>query len=217
MKFCLELEQPGALSFQHFRHRNTRPLGNNLRDFVLGDPISQQRHIRCVSLLRLLQLSFQLRNSSVLQFRHACQVTTAPGSLQLELYLFQVFFDLLRPMQGKFLCVPDAIQVSELLLQFGDLNIEILEPLPGTIVFFVLQRFSFNFQLDQAPFQPIHLLGFGIHFHTNQARGLIDEVNSFIRQMPVGDIAITQLCRSNDGRVCNIHTVMQLITVFEPP
>ena len=61
-------------------------------------------------------------------------------------------------MQREFLSVPDALEVGVVFFHGVDINFQFLESLLRAFVLLVLERFSFNFQLDQAAFKFVHLL-----------------------------------------------------------
>ncbi len=117
-------------------------------------------------------------------------------------------------LDRRFFRQPDFLEIRVFALDHLDLTIQLRQLLyrGGGLVFF--DCLAFNLELNQASLQSIHRLGFGVDFHTDTARRLIDQVNRFIGQLPVGDIALAQLRRRNNGAISNIHAVVHLIALL---
>ena len=69
--------------------------------------------------------------------------------------------------------------------------------------------------MNQAPLQAIHNLGFRVDLHANTTRRLVDEIDGFVGQLALGDVALRQLRRGNDRGVRDVHPVVDLIALFE--
>ena len=67
----------------------------------------------------------------------------------------------------------------------------------------------------QAAIQAVQLLRLGVNLHTNAGCRLIDKVDSFVRQLTIGNIAVRQRSCRNNRRVSDLHMVVQLITFFQ--
>ena len=48
-----------------------------------------------------------------------------------------------------------------------------------------------------------------------RARRLVDEVDGLVRQLPVGDVAMRKPCCGNDGRIGDVHRVVQFVALLE--
>ena len=73
----------------------------------------------------------------------------------------------------------------------------------------------FQLQLNYAAFKPVERFRLGIHLHTNAGRRFVDQVDSLVRQLTIGDITVRKRCRRHDGRVSDLHVVVQLVTFFQ--
>ena len=82
---------------------------------------------------------------------------------------------------------------------------------------FLAQRLALDLELDDAAVQFVDLLGFGIDRHP-EARGcLVHQVDGLVRQEPLGDVAVGQRRRGDDGAVGDPDAVMKLVFLLEPP
>ena len=90
-----------------------------------------------------------------------------------------------------------------------------LKPIFGAGVFFLLQRLLLDLQPHNFPVDRIEFFGLGIDLHLEPRRRLVDQVDGFVRQEAVGDVAMRQSCRRDDRRIGNAHAVMLLVFVFQ--
>ena len=72
-------------------------------------------------------------------------------------------------------------------------------------------------QLNQSPVQFVHNLGLGIELDFDLGRRLVNQVDSLVRQEAVGNVAVAQLGRRDDGRVGDIDAVVHLVALLEAP
>ena len=129
--------------------------------------------------------------------------------------MFDVTFDLGCTLYRRFFGQPDLLEVRVLALDHRDLFIELghLFLCRRRLLFF--HRLALNLQLNQAALEAIHGLGLGVNFHSDPTACLIDQVDGFVRQLPVSDVTLTQFGRSDNGAVSNIDAVMHLVALFE--
>ena len=120
MDLLFHAQQLVALAFEHPRDRDTGPARDDLGDLVLGHPVAQQLEVTQLDVLGILDLLLQFRYSAVLQFRHAGEVTGAPGCFQIQLCLLEIALDLGCALHGGFFRLPDFLQVRKLALHLGD-------------------------------------------------------------------------------------------------
>ena len=161
-----------------------------------------------------IKLFLQVWDGAILKLRHFSQVSGAPRRFKIQFCLLETLLNLLGPMKRCFFCTPDAVEILKFCFHLLNVRIKLFKSLPGPLVFLVLERFTFNLELDQSSFQTIHLLWFGIHFHADQTCSLINQINRFVGKLPVGNISVGKLGRGDDCWVCNIYAVMNLIPFF---
>ncbi len=82
-------------------------------------------------------------------------------------------------------------------------------------VLLLLQRFELHLELDQTPFEFVHLFGLRVHFHSDAARGFVDEIDRFVRKLATRDVAMRQTCRRHDRRVGNVDRVVKFVALFQ--
>ena len=80
---------------------------------------------------------------------------------------------------------------------------------------FLFHRLALNLQLNQAALEAVHGLRLGINFHSDPTACLIDQVDGFVRQLPIRDVALAEFCRGDNGAVGNIDAVMHLVALLE--
>ena len=215
MQLRFKLEQLLLLAFQQLRHRNAGPLGDHFADLLLGDVVAQQfvLHRFCGP----GQLPLQLGNAAVLQLRHAPQITAAPSGFKLGAGRLQFLLDVLGTAQAGLLGLPDILQAGVLGLQGLHTAQQVFKAALAGVVALLLERLHLHLLLDETPLQPVHGLRLGVDLHANAAGRLINQVNGLVRQLPVGDVAMRQPRGGDDGRVRDVHGVVQLIAFLQAP
>ena len=103
-----------------------------------------------------------------------------------------------------------------MLLQIGQVLFQLLQPFLAGLVLFFLERLSLNLQLHGAPVDFVQLGGLGVDLHTQPRGRLVDQVNRLVRQVPVGDVAVTERRCRYDGRVLDAHAMVYLISLLQP-
>ena len=89
------------------------------------------------------------------------------------------------------------------------------EALPRRFVLLLLHRLALDLELDQPPVEPVHRLGLGVDLHLDPRCRLVDEVDRLVGQEAVGDVAMRQLRRGDDGRVGDLHAVVDLVALLQ--
>ncbi|MNF70775.1 hypothetical protein D3C84_526990 [compost metagenome] len=204
-----------ALAFEHLRHWNSGPLGDDFGDLFIGDLVAQQLVLGLAVLVDHLQAAFQVWNHAVLQLGHALQVAFAPRGFHVLPGLFDLLLDLRRTLHLGLLGLPDLLQVGVFALQLEDVFLQLGQTLLGGLVLFLLQRLALDLQLDQATVQAIQGFGLGVDLHADAAGGFVDQVDGLVRQLPVGDVAVRQLGRRDDGAVGDGYPVVHLIALLQ--
>jgi hypothetical protein len=143
------------------------------------------------------------------------QVAGAPRGFHLHAHLVQRLLDAGCAGYGGLLGLPDFFQVAVFALQLPDVVLELLQSLLRGLVGFLLQRLALDLELDQPAVQLVQRLGLGIDLDADAAGGLINEINGLVRQLAVGDVAVRQLGRGDDGAVGDVHAVVHLVALLE--
>ena len=84
----------------------------------------------------------------------------------------------------------------------------------GVVLFF--QRLLFDFQLRGAAFELIDFSGHGIDLDAQRGGGLVDQVDRFVGQKAVGNVAMRKSRCGNNGRVLDADAVMHFVLFLQP-
>ena len=98
--------------------------------------------------------------------------------------------------------------LRQLLLEFG-------QAATGQLVLFLLQGSFLDLHLDDLPGNGIQLRGHGIHLGADLSAGLVHQVDGLVRQEAVGDIAVGEGGRGDDGGIGNLHAVEHFIPFLQ--
>src|SRR5699024_6208300 len=99
-------------------------------------------------------------------------------------------FGILVFVVGLLFVIPPGLQLTVMLTFIGKLLLQLGQTILAGGIRFFLQRQLFDFHTANDALQLIDFLRGGVNLHTQAGSGLIDQVNSLIRQETVGDVAI---------------------------
>ena len=109
---------------------------------------------------QVIQLFLQLRDSSILNFRSALEVSSSLRLLEFGSELIDLFADLLRFGDFFLFFLPLRLEAARLLFEIGELLLELGETLLAGGVPFFLERLSFHLELHDLA---LELVDFGGH------------------------------------------------------
>ncbi len=224
MQFVLDMHQLVTLALHHARHWNAGRPRHYFGNFLRADLGAQQTrtigHVAaCFGLGGFLQLRFQLRfqlrQAPVLQFGHLVELAFALQTDDLRPHVVDLFLQVRAALHRGLFRRPDFLQIRILAAQFLDLAFDQLQtPLRG-LVLFLLHRLALDLQLDQAAVEPVHHLGLGVNLHLDLGSGFVDQVDRLVRQEAIGNVAMAELRRGDDGRIGNVDPVVQLVLLLQ--
>ena len=213
------LQQLGDLAFQQLADGNVRPARHDLGD-LLGPDLFLQEHAALLHLaqlgLGLLERRLQPRQLAVLQLGCAGVVVAALGGLDLVPRLLDLLLDARHAFDHLPLAAQARIQAAALLLQVGQLALDGRQALLRRGVALLLQRLALDFELHDLALDLVQLGRVGGDLHAQAAGGLVDQVDGFVGQEAVGDVAVRQRGRGDHGRVGDAHVVMHLVALLQP-
>ncbi len=99
--------------------------------------------------------------------------------------------------------------------ELGDLFGNLLQTVFGEGVRLFHQRELLDLQLPEAAQDFIQLRGHGVYLQAQAGTGFVDEIDSLVRQKPIGDIALGECHGGNDGIVGDLNTVMHFIFILD--
>ncbi len=94
--------------------------------------------------------------------------------------------------------------MRQLFLQSG-------QPFARVRVVFALQRLALDFELRRPALQLVDLSRHGVDLDAQRSRGLVNQVDSFVGQKTVGDVAMRQRRRRHNGRILDADAVMNFV------
>ena len=214
----LHAQQLLALGLEHAIDRNAGPARYDFGDFLVGHVVAQQLGFGRLLLgrLRLGEFALELRDTPVLQFRHAIEIAGALGRLELLLGLLEFLALVGRAGDRCLFRFPDLFQIRIFAFERGDLVVEFFQPLLRALVGLLGQRLFLDLELNQAPIETVQFFRLGVDLDTDLGGGLVDQVDRLVGQLAVGDIALRQLGRGDDRAVGNVHAVVDLVALLEP-
>ena len=118
-------------------------------------------------------------------------------------------------MHPFLLGLPLGFQRLLLLGQVGQLLLQLGEALLGGGVFLLFQSLALDLQLHDPAMNLIQLAGHRVDFGPQLRTRLVDEVNGFVRQKTVADVAMRQYGGGYEGRVLDRDPMMDLVALFE--
>ena len=114
-----------------------------------------------------------------------------------------------------FLLLPVGFQRVGLFAHLSQLFFDDRQPFFRIGIAFLLQRLLLDFQLRGPALQLVDVGGHGIDLDAQRGRRFVDQVDGFVGQEAVGDVAMRQGGRGHDGRVLDAHAVMHFVAFFQ--
>ena len=218
MQHFVEVQQLFALALHELGHRDTRPLGDDTGDLLLGHGVVHEGVVALAALgcsLGLAELLFEARQVGVLQARGLFVLIIALRLFDLGVQAVDVRLEGLDLLDAVFLGLPARLLLVEAVLELGELLRELGEPVARELVVLLLERHLLDLHLHDAAAQIVERRRHGVDLRADHGAGLIDEVNGLIRQETVGDIAVGERGRRDQRVVVDAHAVEDLIALFQ--
>lgn len=196
MQLAFDLQQFLALALHHPRHRNAGGPRHHFRDF-LGAHLCAQQAWPCrialfggLGLRDLLQLRFESGQLAILQFGDLFELAFTLQTHNVRAHFLDLFLQRRAALHGGFLRHPDFLEIGILAIQPFNFFLDQLQALLRCLVLFLLDGFALDLQLNQPAIEPVHLFGLRIDFHLDPGRCFVDQVDGFIGEKTVRDIAM---------------------------
>ena len=114
-----------------------------------------------------------------------------------------------------FLLLPLGLHGVGLASQVGQFLLDVLQPLPGSLVVFLLQGGLLDLQLHHPPGDLVQGGGHAVDLRAQPGAGLVHQVDGLVRQEAVGDVAVGQHRRRHQGGILDAHPVVHLVALLE--
>ncbi len=207
-------QQLVLLAFEHPVDGHAGPARDDLGDVIGGDRFLHHR-AAAAFLLDRLELLFEFGDAAISEFAGALVFAAALRVRKLDAQMIELGFHLLRFRQLVLLALPAAGDIGRLLFQIGQFLLQPLEPVLGAGVLLLLERLLFDLQPHDFTIDAVELFRLGIDLHLQPRRRLVHQIDRLVRQKAVGDVAVRQRRRGDDGAVVDAHAVMQLVFLLQ--
>ena len=104
---------------------------------------------------------------------------------------------------------------SARLVQLGELLLELLEPLARRRVGLLLERLALDLELHDPAVDLVELRRHRVDLGAQPRRGLVDQVDGLVGQEAVGDVAVREHRRGDEGRVLDADAVVHLVALAQ--
>ena len=219
VQLLLQVQQLLHLALQQLGHGDAGPAADDLGDvllvhLLLDEPVCALL-LRQALLLRL-ELAFEGGQLAVLQLGGPVQIVLPLGLLDARSWSAR------SARAGRASCCTAsfsvcqwALSASPSALQVGQLLFELGQPLLGGGVRLLPQRLALDLQLHDAPGDLVQLGRHRVDLGAQLGRRLVHQVDGLVRQEAVGDVAIGQHGRRDQGRVLDAHAVVHLVALLQ--
>ena len=168
-----------------------------------------------ICLRELGEFLLRLRNQAEANLCDALVVALAQLGLLFDLQLFDLFLEGANARDEIFFFLPVRFERVGFLANFGELFFNNPETLARVRVVFFLQRLLFDFELRGFALELIDVGRQRIDLDAQRCGGFVDQVDGLVGQEAVGDVAMRERGRGNDGRIFDAHAVMHFVFFFQ--
>ncbi len=118
------------------------------------------------------------------------QVAFALCHFHIGAGLIKLLLQFLHGIHAVFFRVPCGAECVGLFFQISQFDFHRFQPVLAGCIVFLAQGFALNFELDNPAVQFVQFFRLAINLHPQAAGGLINQINGFVGQEPVGNITV---------------------------
>ena len=218
VQLLLEVQELLHLAFHQAADGNAGPARHDVADVFLVDLfLHQARAARLGLQLRFCggELLLELDQLAVLQLGGAVEIVLALRLLDLQLRRLDLLTQRAQRADRFLLALPACAQGVGLLFELRQLLLELLQPFARRGVGFLLERLALDLQLHDSARHLVELGRHGVDLGAQLGRRLVDEVDGLVGQEAVGDVALRQHGRGDDGAVLDAHPVVHFVALAQ--
>jgi len=199
----------------------TGPSGDDLRDVLLGDLFAEDGGgfflgiPRRRGVLHFFEFALHVGEESVLDFAGAVQVASALGLFEFGAELLDSLGDFLGLADFLFFLEPLGAERGGLLLHLGEFALELFEALATGGVFFFFEGLALHLELHDLALELVDLGRQGFQLDLETGCGLVHEIDRFVRQEAVADVAVAQNGGGDEGGILDAHAVVDFVAFLE--
>ncbi len=108
-----------------------------------------------------------------------------------------------------------GLHAARLFLEIRQLLLKLRQALAARCVLLLLERLALDLKLHDLTLHHVDLGGKRINLDPQAAGGLVDKIDGLVRKEAIGDVAVGEGGRGHDGRVGDLHTVVDLVLFLE--
>ena len=215
----LHLDELLHLAFEHFRDGNARPARDDFRDVFFVD-FFLQHAVGCFAVAvrqfgELAEFGFGVGDFAVLEFGGALEVALARVLFGFEAELFEASLEFGYLADCPALLLPACAQTLGLLADFGEFFLDSFEALLRGGIFLTLQGGLLDLEVGGLTFQVVDFGGHGADLVGERGGGFVDQVDGLVGEEAVGNVAVRQRGRGDDGGVLDAHLVVGLVALAQ--
>ena len=210
VQYVFEAEKLVLLALDQTRDGHAAPLGDDFGNFLLRNLFLEQGRLLAAFLLQPFQLFFHLRQFAVAELGHLVEVVTALGFVHLDAGRIDFLAQFSRLLDRGFFFLPMEFDALGFLTRLGEFGAKSVEPALAGVVFFLRQRRFLDLEAEHFARQFVELLRHRVHFRADHSAGLVHEVDGFVGQKAVGDVAIRERHGGDERVILDAHAVVQL-------
>ena len=214
----LHFQQPVLLALEHPADGDVRPTAHHLRDVLLVHFLLEHLAVFLEleqAAVLLLDGLLERGDHAVADFADALEVAVALFALGLGARGFELLLRLADlPDRGLFV-LPVSAELRGFLLQLGEFLLDLRAALARGGVLLARERLALDLQLHPPALGLVELHRQAVHLHP-QARGrLVHQVNRLVGQEAVGDVALGERGRRDEGGILDADAVVDLVALLE--
>ena len=216
MQQLLQVDELLHLALHEPADRDACPLRDHLGD-VLGVDLLLQHPPAGLQLVQVgggvRDAPFQLRDAPVTDLGRLLQVGLA---LELGAEGLQLLLQGADDADGLALGFPVGLHLGRLLLELRQLVLERSQTLLGGAVGLLGQGQLLDLELEDAAIHDVDLGREGVDLDPQLGRGFVDQVDGLVGQEAVGEVAVGEHGRRDQGGVLDAHAVVDLVALLQP-
>ena len=220
MQALFHMDELLDFAFHQAADGNVRPLADDIGDVFFVDLfLEHAQALFCRSRHTFFfgaDLPLDLGQPAILQLGRFPVIAGALDALNLRPQPLELFLELALALNGFLLLLPPRHQRVVLLLEIGQLLLELLEPLLRGLVFLFPQRFALDLELHDAAVDLVELGRHRVDLHPQLRGRLVHEIDGFVGQETIGDVAMGQYRRRHECRVLDADAMMNLVALAKP-
>jgi hypothetical protein len=209
MEALLHVNELLGLALEQPVDRDTRPAGDDRGDVVLVDLLLH--HGLELLLLPLGELVLERRQLAVADLGYTLQVAGALGALRVHAEVVDALRDLLDAVEVLFLLRPAGRELVAGRLGVRELALDRLSHVSRLLA----HRGELDLELAHAPLRLVELDRRGVDLHAQAGGGFVDQVDRLVGQETVGDVAVGEHRRCDEGGVANPDAVVRLVALLQ--